>query len=64
MPDTVISRGKKLDFNEPDKFIYTYLRGQPIGDTNITGVGRDTRDADDSDDNEAPQYNTNKFYAT
>ena len=63
MSDTVISWRKKIDFNEPDQFIYTDLRGQPIGDTNITGVGRDAMDADDSDDNQAPQYTPNKFYA-
>ena len=44
MPDTFIARVNELDCNEPHQFIFTYRRGSPIGDIDITGVDRDAAD--------------------
>ena len=45
MPDTIIACVNKITCNEPNQFIFTYRRGHPIGDANITVVDRYTGDS-------------------
>ena len=61
MPENIISRINKLALNETNQFIFTYRRGCPIGDVEITG---EDRDADDSNETEAPQDPPHEFQVT
>ena len=60
MPDTVIDRVNKLAYNEPDKFIFTDLRGHPVVDINITGVHMY---AADININQSPQDPPHRFHS-